>query len=164
MLFSLRDPWGRISCYWFCKYLKYVSLTKVEIKKHDVTLSTSNERFVSFLTWLFIGGRTGGMQKEGVKRHDKPSSESQVKAVAAKGVWEMEIPGKLPAKQPSDYSLKEEGGSGSGALLEGLPAMLCRCPHPQVMGSTFGTRAEAGLPEAFSGKLGGERHTVGRPR
>lgn len=60
------------------------------------------------------------MQKEGVKRHDKPSSESQVKAVAAKGVWEMEIPGKLPAKQPSDYSLKKEGGSGSGALVEGL--------------------------------------------
>lgn len=132
MLFFLRDPWGRISCSWFCKYLKYVSLTKVEIKKHDVTLSVSNERFVSFLSWLFIGGRrTGGMQKEGVKRHDKPSSESQVKAVAAKGVWEMEIPGKLPAKQPSDYSLKE-GVSGSGALLEGLAA----CYVVQVAPST----------------------------
>lgn len=163
ILFFLRDSWGRISCYWFCKYLKYVSFTKVEIKKHDVTLSISNERFVSFPSWLVIGGRrTGGMKKEGVKRHDKPSSEPQV--TVTEGVWEMEIPGKLPAKQLSNYFLKEEGGSGSGALLEGLPAMLCRRPHPQVMGSTFGTRAEAGLLEAFSGRLGGEKLTVGRPR
>ena len=44
ILLFLRDLWNKLSCYWFYKYLKYASLNKVAIKKHNIFPSISNMR------------------------------------------------------------------------------------------------------------------------
>lgn len=74
-----------------------------QIKKHDLTLSVSNERVVSFPSWLVIGRRRiGGMKKERIKRHDIGQAQrlewkQWLLRVLMMGVLEVEIPEKLPA-------------------------------------------------------------------
>lgn len=71
MWLFLKAPWSRMSCWWLCKYLKCVSLTKAEINQHNVCPGISNMGVSGFPTWVCIVKRIEGMKKEGerVKRH-----------------------------------------------------------------------------------------------
>lgn len=111
-------------CWWLCKYLKCVSLTKAEISQHNVCPGISNMGVSGFPTWVCIVKRIEGMKKDGerVKRH-----KARVKAVAEE--W--------PAKPWR------------------VPQSVTHCVH-----IALGSGTEARLPEAFSGRPGGEGHAV----
>lgn len=79
--------------------------------------------------------------------------------MAAKGTDDGSVGGRNSRKTDSH----EWAALGLEFCLWGCLLSCAGQPHPQLTGSAFGTRTEARLLETFSGRLGGEGHTVCQP-